>query len=166
VQTWGIDPVIGTDEGVLAPGRVIGGRQSGALEVIEAVHRQHQPLFPFADQAIKQVNIGYFVRLEAAHRVEFRRGGLEERFLFVVFFKFSAQLGNGLIKLVCRSVDIPGHIAVGHLLHGLQRNLFVELGDSGCSGTHSNPLLALLTPALPPALDGLVEAHIFFTFKG
>jgi hypothetical protein len=139
MQTRRVDPIVSADEGMLAPARVIRRRQASALEVIETVHSEHQPLFTLAHEAVKQVNIGNFVRLEAAHRVQFRCRGLKERLLLIVLFQLGTQLGNRLIKLACRSIDIPGHVTFGNLLHCLQRDLFVELGYCGCVRTHVYP---------------------------
>jgi hypothetical protein len=90
MQSPGVDPIIGPAERMLAPAWIIVGGKTGALEVIEPLHGQHQPVFALLYQAIQQSHIIDFVRLKAAHRIKLRRRGLEECFLFIVFFKSSA----------------------------------------------------------------------------
>lgn len=90
MQPPGVDPVIGPAQRVFAPAWIIVGGQSSALEVIQPLHRQNQPFFALLYQAIQQSNIDDFISLKTAHRIKLRRRWLEERFLFIIFFKFSA----------------------------------------------------------------------------
>lgn len=89
MQSPGVDPIISPTERMLAPAWIVVRGKPGALEIIEPLHSQDQPVLALLHQAIQQSNIIDFVRLKAAHRIKLRCRGLEERLLFIVFFKFS-----------------------------------------------------------------------------
>lgn len=90
MQSPGVYPIIGPAERVFTPAWIIVRGKASALEVVEPLHGQYQPVLALFYQAIQQSNIIDFIRLKAAHRIKLRCRGLEERFLFIVFFKFSA----------------------------------------------------------------------------
>src|SRR5262249_2899935 len=52
VQLLVANPVEGAAQSVLAPGRVVLGRQSCPLEMVQPPHRQRQPVFALLDHAV------------------------------------------------------------------------------------------------------------------
>lgn len=72
MQPPGVDPVIGPAERVFAPAWVIVGGKTSALEVVEPVHGQDQPLLALLYQAIQESYVDDFIGLKAAHGVKLR----------------------------------------------------------------------------------------------